>query len=113
MVSKYAQIHNDKGGHFKDPPANKALDEDWDGDREDREADGELGRKKNSAASDEWHQKRVNFSVASNGNGTQLTPICHFTWLKRFHLVEKGQCGEQLCSRKAPGWINFKVWMVT
>ena len=30
--------------HPKDPPANKALDEDWDGDREDRKADSELGR---------------------------------------------------------------------
>ena len=44
MAPRHA--HNDKGGHFKDPPANKALDEDWDGDREDREADSKLGRKK-------------------------------------------------------------------
>ena len=43
MAPRYAQ----KGDLFRDPPANKALDEDWDGDREDREADGELGRKKN------------------------------------------------------------------
>ena len=44
MASRYA--HNDKGGHPKDPPANKALDEDWDGDREDREADSELERRR-------------------------------------------------------------------
>ena len=44
MAPRHA--HNDKGGHFKDPPANKALDEDRDSDREDREADSELGSKK-------------------------------------------------------------------
>ena len=93
---------NSNNKHYSNAPANKAFYENWNCDRENGEADCELGRRK------------VIFNCVGSSRHTKtlLKRGRKNTWLKRrrkHYLVEKRQSCEQLCSRKAPGLVVDQI----